>query len=177
MNLLTRTLTIALLSLAASMAVAAPTPFKTTFDELLSEFPNFEAEIKPVPPTSEGKQRRAGAVVLGNGLLMMEAEGATMDALEEFTVGYTITGATTAQERQQLDDLSYSFIRKLARSDKGYWQTKAYFTEDLTRQFTVLKAGGTPKPNRKVFGNTELRVRLVKGDGDLTVLYLFKRLG
>lgn len=176
MNRLTRTVIIALLSLAASTATAAPLPFKTTFDELLSEFPNFEAEIKPVPPTSEGKQRRAGAVVLGNGLLMMEAEGNTMDAIEDFTVGYTITGATTPRERQQLDDLSYSFIRKLARSEKGYWQAKAYFTEELNRQFTVLNAGGAPEPSRKVFGGTELRVRLVKGDGSLTVLYLFKRL-
>jgi len=164
------------LLMCALVAQAAPTPFKTTYDELLDEFPNIHAELKEVTPLTEGNKRRGGSIKIGTGLLLLEAEGKSMDKLELFSCGMIITSQTSTSDTDTIDELCYSFVRKLARTEKTYWQARAYMAEELKRQLNVIKAGGVPKAIHKVSGQTRQSVSVNAGNGLMSVSYSFNRL-
>lgn len=158
-------------------AQAASTPFKTTYDELFEEFPNFKAELKDVPPLSQGNQRKGGSVKVGTGLMLFEAEGKNPSKLELFSVGLMVTGETSKADSARLDELANVFVHKLARTDKAYWQTRMFMDQEVKRQLSVLGAGGTPKPGHKDFGQTRLTISINRSDSLVSVIYSFKRIG
>lgn len=164
------------LMVCALVAQAAPTPFKTTYDELLGEFPNFQAELKDVPPLTEGNKRRGGSIKIGTGLLLLEAEGKSMDKLELFSCGMIITKETSKRDTEILDELCNGFVRKLARTERTYWQARAYMGEELKRQLTVISAGGTPTTSHKDSGKTRQSVSVNMANGMMSISYSFNRL-
>lgn len=153
---------------------AEPLYFKTTYHEFFSEFPNFEQELKDAVPQTEGNARRAGSVRLGQGLVLFDAEGRTLDKIDTYGLGMVLAAGMPSGDITRIERVTNEFIKKLARSQKGYARLKGFINEQVDRQLAVLAAGGTPESGARDFGKLRLTVSVQQTQGMTFFIYTFK---
>jgi hypothetical protein len=164
------------LLICALVAQAAPTPFKTTYDELLDELPNVKAQMKDGESAREGYLRKEGLIDIGSAQFQLVAEGRTMTALDALVMVLIISPATDGADANKADQVANLFVRKMAKADAAYWQAKMFFEQEAARQISVLKAGGVPKSTEMVKGKTRLSTHVFRDGDRIAILYSLARI-